>query len=182
VCAANGTPLCSWRVLILPFFEGTNLYPKFHLDEPWDGPHNKTLLPLMPLPFAPEGEDVQAEPFTTFCQVFVGPGTAFEEGLVLRFPEDLQDRGANTFLVVEGHEAVPWTKPADLVYQPDLPLPSLGGIFKSKGRFSLFGESRRVGFNAAFVDGSVQFVSTPLPEAVLRGMILRNGEEKSGSE
>jgi hypothetical protein len=57
-------------------------------------------------------------------------------------------------------------------------LPFLGGVFKNKGRFSLFGESRKVGFNAMFVDGSIRFLSTPLPEPELRGMIMRYGEDK----
>ena len=33
-------PLYSWRVLILPFVEQDALYKEFHLDEPWDSPHN----------------------------------------------------------------------------------------------------------------------------------------------
>jgi hypothetical protein len=140
-----------------------------------------SLLPFMPAPFAPMGvDDVQAEPFTTFCQVFVGPGAAFEGDQGLRFPDDFQERGANTFLVVEAGETVPWTKPADLVYAPDKPVPSLGGVFKSKGRFSLFGESRKVGFTAALADGSVRFVSAPISDSDLRGMIMRKGGEKLG--
>jgi hypothetical protein len=33
-------------------------------------------------------------------------------------------------MVVEAAEAVPWTKPADLPYDPKQPLPKLGGMFK----------------------------------------------------
>jgi hypothetical protein len=40
VCGPDGTPLLSWRVLILPFIEQQALYRQFKLDEPWDGPHN----------------------------------------------------------------------------------------------------------------------------------------------
>src|SRR5439155_25201633 len=31
---AQGKPLYSWRVLVLPFLEGDALYKQFHLDEP----------------------------------------------------------------------------------------------------------------------------------------------------
>ena len=37
---ADGKPLLSWRVAILPFIEEMNLYDQFRLDEPWDSEHN----------------------------------------------------------------------------------------------------------------------------------------------
>src|SRR5262249_9748983 len=47
-----GTPLLSWRVMILPYLDQQALYGQFHLDEPWDSPHNKTLIDKMPNIFA----------------------------------------------------------------------------------------------------------------------------------
>ena len=44
----DGKPLLSWRVLILPYLEQDALYKEFHLDEPWDSPHNRTLIERMP--------------------------------------------------------------------------------------------------------------------------------------
>jgi len=44
----DGKPLLSWRVAILPYSEHEKLYAKFHLDEPWDSPHNIALLDSMP--------------------------------------------------------------------------------------------------------------------------------------
>ena len=44
----DGKPLLSWRVLILPYIGNDDLYREFHLDEPWDSVHNKTLLSKMP--------------------------------------------------------------------------------------------------------------------------------------
>ena len=38
---AKGKRLLSWRVPILPYMEQNNLYRQFHLDEPWDSPHNR---------------------------------------------------------------------------------------------------------------------------------------------
>ena len=62
--------------------------------------------------------------------MFVGPGTGFErDGLKWT---DFDDGAANTITVVEAAEAVPWTKPDDLVYDPAAPLPPLGsGLTKS---------------------------------------------------
>ena len=48
-------PLLSWRVAILPFLEQQPLYEQFHLDEPWDSPHNKTLIEQMPQVYAIPG-------------------------------------------------------------------------------------------------------------------------------
>ena len=50
---SGGLPLLSWRVLLLPYLGHNDLYRRFHLDEPWDGPHNKALLAEMPEVYAP---------------------------------------------------------------------------------------------------------------------------------
>ena len=137
----NGEPLLSWRVLILPYIEEPELYSEFHLDEPWDSPHNLSLLPRMPAQYAPPpGKAWMVPPHHTVCKVFVGPGTAFEgtEGLRLK---DFLDGTSKTFLVVEAGEPVPWTKPEDLAYDPDGPLPDLRCLFSDM-------------FRVGFADGS----------------------------
>jgi tRNA A-37 threonylcarbamoyl transferase component Bud32 len=45
---AQGRPLLSWRVALLPFLGHEALHARFKLDEPWDSPHNRALLPEMP--------------------------------------------------------------------------------------------------------------------------------------
>jgi hypothetical protein len=40
---ANGRPVHSWRVLILPFLDQVPLYNEYRFDEPWDGPNNRKL-------------------------------------------------------------------------------------------------------------------------------------------
>ena len=40
----QGKPLLSWRVAILPYLGSKERYSRFHLDEPWDSPHNLALL------------------------------------------------------------------------------------------------------------------------------------------
>ena len=84
----DGKPLYSWRVVLLPFIEQDPLYKQFKRDEPWDGPHNKSLLHKMPQCYA---SDWGGQSDRTHYQVFVGPGTAFErEGLAWKdFPDGL---------------------------------------------------------------------------------------------
>ncbi len=75
----DGRPLLSWRVAILPELGYASLYARFHLDEPWDSPHNRALLREMPTEFAcPGGPGPRAG--RTGYLVVVGPKS--EEGSV----------------------------------------------------------------------------------------------------
>jgi prepilin-type processing-associated H-X9-DG protein len=160
----EGKRLLSWRVAILPYLndpEASDLYREFKLDEPWDSDHNKQLLTRMPDIFVVPGKATQ--PGYTYYQVLTGPRTAFEnpKGQTLdEFPDGLE----NTFLIVEAQNAVPWTKPDDLAYDPDKPLPRFGTHFG--------------GFNAAFADGSAQHIPANTDTTTLRGLITRNGRER----
>src|SRR5262245_18129478 len=48
IADANGKPLHSWRVLILPFLGERNLYEAYQFDEPWNGPSNSKLAEQVP--------------------------------------------------------------------------------------------------------------------------------------
>ncbi|MCI0681002.1 MAG: DUF1559 domain-containing protein [Gemmataceae bacterium] len=162
ICDANGKPLLSWRVAILPFLEGDNLYKQFKLDEPWDSDHNKRLIAQMPptyvIPAAP------LKPGETHYRVFVGGGAMFDLSKGARFV-DVTDGLSNTLMVVETFESVPWTKPDDIAYDAKKPLPKLGGFYANGI------------FNAGLGDGSVRALRTNLTEATLRALITRAGGE-----
>jgi Protein of unknown function (DUF1559) len=176
VYGPDGEPLYSWRVLVLPYLEEERLYRQFHLDEPWDSPHNKALLPRMPRVYAPL-RDVPGPPHGTCCQVFVGKGTPFEGPDGLCLPDDFPDGTSNTFLVVEAADPVPWTKPADLAYDPAGPLPKLGAPYRDRSLFP--GLHRPTEFIAAMADGSVRsFALKETPEPAIRARVTRNGGEK----
>ena len=170
----EGKPLYSWRVLILPWLEYAHLYNAFHLDEPWNSPHNKALAERTPpcyytLKF-PNDPDA-----TTRYQVFTGPGTAFERaGLTWN---DFPDGVAETVLVVEAGTPVFWSEPADLTYDPNGPLPPLGAGFSRPIRLACYNVGRQRGFNVAFADGSWRFLRDNADEQTLRGLITRNGGE-----
>jgi len=178
----EGKAVLSWRVLILPYLGERELYEQFKLSEPWDGPINRKLLSKMPREFAPPGIETP-EPFSTFYQVFVSPkpkdgrkgaevggrlGVEIQAGFVDRqpqlFPAHFPDGVSNTILIVEAGKAVPWTKPEDLPYEADKPLPELGGMFPDV-------------FQAAFADGEVHVLRKRYNEFNLRRWITSNGGE-----
>jgi hypothetical protein len=165
IYSKDGKPLLSWRVALLPYVEQEQLFGQFHLDEPWDSEHNKKLLALMPkLYAAPPGREPK-EPYHTYLQVFVGKEAAFKADPSARMSfADFKDGTSNTLLIVEAGEPVPWTKPADLAFDLEGPLPKLEGPFKD-------------GFNAVFADGGVSFLRRSLKEETLRALITPAGGE-----
>jgi hypothetical protein len=178
-CDKEGRPLLSWRVHLLPYVEQDDLYKQFKLDEPWDSPHNLPLLEKMPAPYAlPDGFQNPAEPHATFFQVFVGPGAAFEKCKGMSIKEDFPDGPGNTLLIVTAAEAVPWTKPADLVYAPGRPLPP-PGVRLRYGTPQLPTSVPLVGL--VFADGITECLSLrDIREEALRAWITRNGNEPLG--
>jgi prepilin-type processing-associated H-X9-DG protein len=153
----DGKPLLSWRVLLLPYIEQDDLYKQFKLDEPWDSDHNKKLLDKLPPVYAaPGAKDTNK----THYQGFYGKGAFFEGKNGIRIP-DITDGTSNTLMVAEAANAVPWSKPEDMAYDPAKPLPKVGGLFEG-------------GFNAAFCDGSVRFLSAAIKPATLHLLIQRN--------
>jgi hypothetical protein len=154
-------PGLSWRVSLLPYIEEDEIYGQFHLDEPWDSPHNLRLLPQMPKTFVIPGAD--DPPGMTRYRVFVGKSAAFEVPEPGAAPRGRrpQDFGApqGTILVVEAADAVPWTKPDELVFDPDGPRPRLS---------TLTGGSR-----AVMVDTSIRVLGPDTSDEVLRKLILR---------
>jgi len=160
--SASPYPGLSWRVAVLPFLGQKDLYKQFKLDEPWDSPNNKKLLASMPDVYRnPRFQKRDAEPTQTYFRGFTGQGTVLglEGGLSLALAKGLPVE--RTLLVAEAGEAVAWTKPDELPYDPKKPLPRLGG--PDGGDF----------FLGLFCDGHVQRVpiKTDQQKKVVRWMI-----------
>lgn len=90
-----------------------------------------------------------------------GITAAFVKGQRVRFPPHFTDGTSNTILIVEAGHAVPWTKPEDLHYAKDEPLPELGGLFADV-------------FHAVCADGAVHTLTKRYDEASLRAAITSN--------
>jgi len=164
--AKDGQPLLSWRVAILRYLDdpqAAELYKQFHLDEPWDSPHNKPLLEKMPAVFRSpasalaDGRTVYLTPRADFT---VFPG---EQQVPLRA---IIDGASKTIALVEvdDEHAVPWTKPHDWKVGPDKPKATFTGQYDQ-------------GANTAFVDGSVHFISYQVDDGLLKALLTMAGRE-----
>ncbi len=161
----DGKPLLSWRVAILPFVGETELYNSFKLDEPWDSEANARLVALMPGVFF-SASSLNGKGDATF-QHLIGENSLYGNPDLPPTLETLDkgDGRSNTLLLVEADlsVAVPWTRPADLVVDPEAPLSGL--------RFSGL---------AAFADGTVVRLPNKLTDGDLTAYMTVSGGEKIG--
>ncbi|QDV74733.1 DUF1559 family PulG-like putative transporter [Botrimarina mediterranea] len=168
ICDSDGKPLLSWRVAILPFIEQSALYEKFHLDEPWDSPHNIKLLAEMPADYLDPSSGMAAEDGKTHYLAVSGEGTAFAgkpEGVRLAEFSDGLSRSVIVVQVNDAH-AVEWTKPVDYDTAANADNPTAG-----------IGELHPGVFVTGFADGHV--VPTPVsitPEEFAAGASIAGGE------
>ncbi len=162
----GGKPLLSWRVAILPYVERNDLYLRFHLDEPWDSPHNLGLLEAMPILYACPSDRTLARGMTGYLAV-IGPETVFTPDLKPVKLDDIADGLDGTLLLSESRRGVPWTKPEDLPFDTNAPLNGLGGHH---------GDHHNA-FNVLMVSGSARFLEAPIDPRLVRMMLTRNGYE-----
>jgi len=181
---ANGKPLLSWRVAILPFIDEGELYKQFKLDEPWDSEHNKKLISKMPNSYLLPGKGSETDRVTPY-RIFVSEPSAKydkQQDLALFLWTDPKTRKAghsrygigvipdgtsNTILLVEAAESVVWTKPDELVYDPNKPLPKLGYYWN--GRCQVIR-----------CDGTVWLIDKGVDERFLRAGITPNDAQFMG--
>jgi hypothetical protein len=163
ICDKKGKALLSWRVAILPYVEQDNLYKEFKLDEPWDSEHNKKILETTyPKVFALPGSD-DFEKKATHYRVFTGKGAGFNQLQSCRIQE-ITDGTSNTIMIVTAKDAVPWTKPDDLPFDPKADVAKL--LHFENG-------VTQVGF----FDGSVRALSDKLKETTWKAMVTIGGGE-----
>ncbi|MEZ6058384.1 MAG: DUF1559 domain-containing protein [Planctomycetaceae bacterium] len=143
----------SWRVHLLPYLNAKDLYDEFHLNEPWDSDHNKTLISRMPRVFGthPEGK--------TSIHVFVDNGAFFSGEGKERKIRNLVDGMSYTIMVVRAGDDVAdvWTKPGGLTFNRENPIAALGNI----------GET----FDVGLFDGKVRQLPKSIAAKTLRDLI-----------
>jgi hypothetical protein len=163
VCDKTGKPLLSWRVLILPYIEQNELFKQFKLDEPWDSEHNKKLLAKMPPVYAIPGVTKPGDT-DTYYRVFVGNGAGWDWLMGTRL-QQIADGTSNTIMCVTAAEAVPWTKPDELEFDPKKDMTKLLGFHVNNTA------------QAAYFDGSVRVIRKAPKKETLNALITKSGGE-----
>ncbi len=113
---ADGKPMHSWRVLILPYLgdQAMAVYRQYRFDLPWDSPENLSLAGFMPEVYAcPEHPDARQAQETTY-RVVVGKNSLFP-GAQCVSGEQMLDPPGETIMVIETPQSgLSWLKPQDL--------------------------------------------------------------------
>jgi prepilin-type processing-associated H-X9-DG protein len=179
VCDENGKPMHSWRVLLLPYLEEQELYKRYDLNEPWDGPNNILLAPAITAVYQCPEESHQGGATVNYLAV-LGPGTVWPGEKSLSF-RSITDGMSSTIMVVEvASSGIQGSEPRDLDYSKlamQINPQGGGGISSLHGKTSRHEAS---GAQVVFADGSVHFLSSDLKPTTLKLLLEANDGQPIG--
>lgn len=179
-------PSKSWRVNLLPFMEGQELYEEYDESSAWDSPvnHPLTLTRVNSLmcPGRPQRtERNQQGQYLTSYTVPAGPQSIFDGSQQVGFRK-IEDGLSNTLMVVEscGTDIV-WSEPRDSVLTK-----TAFSVNAGTGRIdrssSLLSSYHRGMAQALLADGSVRAVGEQIDADVLQALISKSGREDVGDD
>ena len=164
--SADGKPMHSWRVLLLPFLGEGGLSARYNRNEPWDSPANSQLLSRMPKVYACPSSPPELG--VTHYAVPVGPRTMFppERGVAAR---EITDGTSATLMVIETFgTSLNWMAPVDMTVSAGVP----------GAQPVAFSSLHTGGFHVSLADGSVRYLSYDVATPqVLDAMLSRDGGE-----
>ena len=162
---AEGRPLHSWRVLLLPFLEQTAVFDMIRHDEPWDSDYNRQFHGrVMDVFECPNNPMVGGSAYSAV----VGPGTIFEIRDKALSMGDISDGTSNTIMFVE--RAVPlkcWMDPTQEITLDE----AKKGINVSPNGI---GSAHPGGAMIAVCDGSVRWFEDSTDPGTLEALLIRN--------
>jgi len=165
---AEGKPLHSWRVLILPYLDEEELYNAIKLDESWDSEHNRQFHSQMPTIFRCPASRF-ANNATTSYSFVVGPNTYPAAPATLK-PGDVTDNHNTTIMLVERKNPICWMKPEEIT--EELALRGVG-IDRGIGSDHIHG-----GTNVVFFDTTIRFITSNAPLNSLKIILSYNSGEE----
>lgn len=172
--SADGQPMHSWRVLILPFLESAPLreqYRKYNLNEPWNSPGNLAATASMPEIYLCRAGPHGLSAGLTSYLALDGPGTVMDSSHPAQLKE-IVDGSARTFMVIEALESgIGWSEPRDFDISQTIS-PGPGGLSSPHGG----------GFHALIADSSVRFISDTISPQTLQALLTRDGGEEVGDD
>jgi hypothetical protein len=172
IADADGKPMHSWRVLLLPYLGEKVLYDQYRFDEPWDSPNNMAVAnTLSSQSFrCPSASNKGPTSITNYVAI-IGPGTAWPDATGIKV-SDVSDGAGATLLLVEWPESdIQWNEPRDLPVEmlPQVVNPALN---VARGTHRHHG-----GVNAVHLDTSTAFLPSTTTPAELRAMTTIAGGE-----
>jgi len=186
VADADGRPMHSWRVLILPFMEEQELYDRYRFDEPWDGPNNRWLHSEKPVFLShsgriyahhiyqcPGASDMEADYLAV-----VGPHLAWPGACCTTYA-DFSDGRSQTIQLIEVQDSgIHWMEPRDLDIASikglqDLGVPPMHTPIPRQPRNPKY----YPGFHALRADGGVNTFAPDVDAALFRALLTRDGNE-----
>ena len=155
---SDGSPLHSWRTLLLPYVDQAPLYATIDLTKPWDDPANERAREaVVDADSCPSTEAPRTH--TTYLAI-VAPGSCFRPTEPRSLSEITDEHGEALIVVeVDPAQAVHWMSPVDADEKLVLSFGSKSAPAHSGGRHMLC------------VDGRVQFISDDVPAAELQERI-----------
>ena len=167
---ADGNPLHSWRVLILPYMEQQWLHDAIDLEKPWDSPENQDYANMMPAEYAcPSSTDAVGMGNTNYVMI-VGPNT-ISDGPTGRKLGEIQDGISRTLMLVEvTGQGINWMEPRDLDAQTI-------SFEVNDGTAQGISSDHPGVANAAMCDGSVHRISSGTDPEQIKAMSTINGGE-----
>ncbi len=160
---ADGKPMHSWRVLILPFTEDPELkavYDAYDFSEPWNGPKNRQLAARAAQAFRCPSDPTSGEE-TNYLAV-VGSETGWPGATSMNIRK-ISDGTSNTIAVIETADSgIHWMEPRDATFA-DAAVHA--------------GSHHPGGYNTLFFDDSVHFFDRDTPPAVLNDFLTARGGE-----
>ena len=163
VADANGKPLYSGRVLLLPFMEQSSLYEAWAKDQAWDSPQNLALSQTAIKTFQDPSNGARQVTGETDYLFVTGANTLFDPAAGKMTMAQITDGTSNTLMTVEVKgSGINWAEPRDLDMSAGGPLPP---------------SSHPSGNVVLFADGSVRTISPAVNPQVLQAAATRNGGE-----
>jgi len=176
IADANGKPMHSWRVLVLPFSCEYYLYRQYVFSEAWNGPNNRMIDRMISGSMLDEYRCPAAgdhNPTATSYVAVVGEQTMFPGTEPLSIREVINhDGSSNTIMLLELADSdIHWMEPQDLTFDE-----AVAAFEGRPGAPEL--RDHPGGVVVGFADGSVRVLSREFLRDHGKAMLTRAGGEK----
>jgi len=188
IADGQGKPLVSWRCLLTPELERTDIFERYDRSQPWNSPKNLPLTQQHIEQFHCSEDSGGKNSSQTSYVAVVGPETVWPGERPVKL-EEITDGPENTILLIEvKNSGISYLEPRDLTYKevvdawksPTPPEKFLSHVHLQKNRFLPRLETPVIGTNVLFADGSVYFLTAQDMKKHLPALLTRNGGEEVG--